>query len=125
MRFGPAEGGSNMQTGGNQPAPAQETGATIEVSVNGEAWTRVRSLSDAGPDDPVFVLDPGSGGVTFGDGVSGRRPPVGVGIVVSYRDGDGSSGNVARRIDDESELTGFWLDLGCGGQAIGWRKPRS
>ena len=125
MRIGPATGGSDMPTDGNRPAHEREAEAMVEVSVNGEAWTRARSLSDAGPDDPVFVLDPESGGVTFGDGVNGRQPPVGAGvIVVSYRYGDGSSGNIARRIDDESDLTGFWVDLRCDRQAVGWRKWR-
>jgi hypothetical protein len=114
-----------METGGNQAAPAHEVEATVEVRVKGEAWTRARSLLDAGPDDPLFVVNPECGSITFGDGVNGRRPPVGVGnIIVSYRYGDGSSGNIAKRIDDDGELTGFWVDVGCGRQAVGWRKPR-
>jgi hypothetical protein len=112
-----------MAANGVRPAPGDVR--EVEVRVNGEAWIRARSLLDAGPDDPVFVLNAETGAVTFGDGVNGRKPPVGGGdISVSYRYGDGSSGNIAKRIDAESDLKGFWVVAGAACQAVGWRKPR-
>lgn len=82
-------------------------------------------LLDAGPDDNVYVLDPETGVVTFGDRVNGRKPPVGGGdISVSYRYGDGSSGNIAKRIDAESDLIGFCVVADAACHAVGWRKPR-
>ncbi len=105
------------------PGGGREANAAIEVRVNDEAWLRAPSFFNAGPDDPVFVLDPESGAITFGDGINGRRPPVGGDISVSYRYGDGASGHVAKWIDGESDLLGFWVDLSRGVQAVGWRKP--
>ncbi len=116
-------GGTNMAASAIRPAP--DDVREVEVRVNGEAWTHAQSLLDAGPGDHVYVLNPETGAVTFGDGVNGRKPPVGGGdISVSYRCGDGSSGNIAKRIDAESDLTGFWVVAEAGCQAVGWRKPR-
>jgi hypothetical protein len=116
-------GGTNMAANGTRSARGDLR--EVEVRVNGEAWTHTQSLLDAGPGDHVYVLNPETGAVTFGDGVNGRKPPVGGGdISVSYRYGDGSSGNIAKRIDAESDLTGFWVVAEAGCQAVGWRKPR-
>ena len=115
-----------METNGIEPAPGdgREGEAMVEVRVNGDPWIRAQSLLDAGPDDPVYVLDQETGAVTFGDGVFGRKPPVGDGnISIAYRYGGGASGSIAKRIDDESDLTGFCAVVGGGCQAVGWRKP--
>ncbi|MFO0614271.1 MAG: hypothetical protein U0414_16910 [Polyangiaceae bacterium] len=72
--------------------------ADIRVSVSGVPWTRVDSLSAAGPSDRVYELIEDLGGVTcvrFGDGLSGARPPTGINnIVATYRHGAGPDGNV-------------------------------
>ena len=94
--------------------------ATVGVTVNDQAWTRVSDLRNARPDDPVFVLDPESGRLTFGDGTHGRTPEVGATIGIAYRDGAGSAGNLSKRIDDESDLTKFWIIVHPSRQAIGW-----
>lgn len=39
-------------------------------------WTEVPTISDAKPDDQVFVIDGVEGKIVFGDGIHGRRPPV-------------------------------------------------
>jgi hypothetical protein len=44
-------------------------------------WTEVPSLSGAGPQDQVFVVDSEAGKIVLGDGVHGRRPPAESGIV--------------------------------------------
>ena len=62
----------------------------VAVLVNGKRWQIVHSLTDAGPDDAVFTLDPSTGAITFGDGVNGRVPDSGR-IIVRYR--AGSDGN--------------------------------
>lgn len=61
-----------------------------DVVVDGERWTRASDLSNAGPDDSVFMLqDDGSGGteIRFGDGKHGRRPPPGSTVGLTYRAG--------------------------------------
>lgn len=63
---------------------------SITVKVNGKAWTRVNSLEHSARTDSHFLLDPTSGRVAFGDGLSGRRPPKGARIEVSYRLGSGA-----------------------------------
>jgi predicted phage baseplate assembly protein len=59
-------------------------------------WHEVDDLSEAGAEDRVFVLDPASGELTFGDGVRGARVPQGFRNVVAraYRIGGGSAGAV-------------------------------
>jgi len=60
-----------------------------------EAWTRMPDFAEAGPDDPVYLLDPTSGVITFGDGLHGRLPLPGEAIrCLGYRSGGGARGNV-------------------------------
>jgi hypothetical protein len=60
-----------------------------------EAWTRVDDLALGGPDDPLYLLDPIEGTITFGDGLHGRMPLPGEAIrVLGYRSGGGARGNV-------------------------------
>jgi predicted phage baseplate assembly protein len=60
------------------------------------SWVEVDELSEADRDDRVFVLDPASGQLTFGDGVHGAQLPQGFRNVVAraYRVGGGSVGAV-------------------------------
>ena len=60
-------------------------------------WQRVDSLLGQAADARVYVLEPGSGRVTFGDGRDGRIPPAGRdGIrAFAYQQGGGAAGNVA------------------------------
>jgi hypothetical protein len=97
---------------------------TIAVTVNGGAWTRVLTLRNAKPDDRVYTLNRDDGTITFGDGTHGRMPPVGATVSVSYRLGAGSAGNVAKRIDNPSSLTKFWVFARRSQQAIGWGNRR-
>jgi len=59
-----------------------------------ESWHEVLSLAGADPGDRVFVLDPGAGELTFGDGAQGRAVPDGYRNVIArlYRAGGGTSG---------------------------------
>jgi predicted phage baseplate assembly protein len=59
-------------------------------------WREVPDLSVYGPDDKVYVLDPLSGQVTFGDGVHGAAVPAGFRHIsaVRYRVGGGKAGAV-------------------------------
>jgi predicted phage baseplate assembly protein len=59
-------------------------------------WTPVPSLADAGPDDRVYVLDPGTGILLFGDGVKGAAVPDGFRNVraLEYQVGGGAAGAV-------------------------------
>jgi len=78
-----------------QTAGATPTAARLRatVSVDGRRWRRLGSaaaLAAATPDARVFILDPESGGVRFGDGAHGARPPRGSRVRVSYRHGAGA-----------------------------------
>jgi hypothetical protein len=69
----------------------------VSVSVDGRRWRRLRRpecLARAGASDRVFVLDPGSGTVRFGDGRHGARPPEGALVRACYRLDSGGAGNV-------------------------------
>lgn len=75
--------------------------ATLQLDVedNGSwvRWQRVDFLAGQAADAQVYTLDPQSGFVYFGDGVSaGKRPPQGARIrAAAYLFGGGSSGNLA------------------------------
>jgi predicted phage baseplate assembly protein len=73
-------------------APTGETGGVSTV----RRWTEVDDLGAAGSDDRVFVVDPLTGEVTFGDGVNGMRVPQGFRNVVAvrYHVGGGAAGGV-------------------------------
>lgn len=60
---------------------------TATVYVGGTPWTQVTSMDAAGPGDQVYVLDPASGAITFGDGAHGAIPPAGAQVTVSYVSG--------------------------------------
>lgn len=66
----------------------------IDVKVDGTRWTPVPTLADAAPDAKVYALDPESGAVRFGDGVTGAAPPDGATVSTTYRAGSGALGNV-------------------------------
>ena len=72
-------------------------GSSIKVSINSVSYTQVQYLIDSAGYDPVFVVSTDTNNysyISFGDGVSGRIPPVGANILVTYRIGLGSLGNV-------------------------------
>jgi hypothetical protein len=99
--------------------------AKITVSVNDRQWRPVLSLRDAGPGDAVFVLDPQSGSIRFGNGLHGAKPPVGSTITVSYRNGAGSSGNLSKKIYDAADVMKFWVVARRGAQSLGWGNRRN
>jgi predicted phage baseplate assembly protein len=63
----------------------------------GEQWKSVDDLAVTGRDDRAFVLDPGSGELSFGDGEHGLMPVAGLELIADYRSGGGAQGNVAAR----------------------------
>ena len=62
-------------------------GSSATVYVGGTPWTKVGSLGAAGPHAHVYVLDPASGRVSFGDGAHGAVPPAGARVTLSYVSG--------------------------------------
>ncbi len=80
-------------------APDEASGAfVLEVQDANNAWQSWQLIDDlyaAQPADKVYTLDPESGNVTFGSGLTGLRPPLGKNIRVSYEYGGGSEGAVA------------------------------
>lgn len=57
-------------------------------------WRRTDDLLAAGPDDRVFLLDPESGQIRFGDGLRGVRPGRDTRLFATYQYGGGVQGNV-------------------------------
>ena len=64
------------------------------VFVDGNQWHEVPDFHASGPDDAHFVLDRTDGTVTFGDGSTGRVPPVDATVVADYVAGGGATGNL-------------------------------
>jgi predicted phage baseplate assembly protein len=63
------------------------------VTVDGEPWERVDDFDGAAPDARVYVLDPATGTVQFGDDVAGGVPPAGAVVRATYHYGGGTAGN--------------------------------
>lgn len=104
-----AFGGTQRQTGqlvgtrcDHRPPAANSSGAPNQsfllwyppavagsqvVYVNGTAWRQIGALSQAGPNDPVYVFDPPTGTILFGDGTHGQIPPKGAVITADYDSG--------------------------------------
>lgn len=91
-------------------APVLEDTVRI-VGVSGPTrreWTRIDDIAAADPEVPLrapgepkrevradrFALDPEAGAVTFGDGLTGRRPATGEILYASYAYCEGREGNV-------------------------------
>ena len=73
--------------------------ADIELDVveagQAERWQQVSDFFASDSDAAVYVLDPQSGQLTFGDGVYGRIPVAGAAVIArQYRYGGGVAGNV-------------------------------
>ena len=83
ISFTPVTGAGGPANAGGTPPPAH-------------LWQEVDDLSQFGPEDEVYVLDPGMGEVTFGDGVHGKLAPPGFRniVAVSYKVGGGTAGAV-------------------------------
>jgi hypothetical protein len=68
----------------------------LQVTVDGQVWHPVTTLAACGPADSCYVVrvdDDGALEIAFGDGTTGRRPPDGARIGVTYRGGAGDSGD--------------------------------
>jgi hypothetical protein len=78
---------------------------STELKVGDTVWSRVATLDGAKSSDRIYVLDPVARTIRFGDGMEGRKPPVGETVRVRYRYGVGPAGNVTYRVDD----TGYSL----------------
>lgn len=70
---------------------------SITVTVAGEVWTEVDSLTLASAENVYEVSydDSGKAIISFGNGIFGNVPLAGYSIVVNYRVGGGTKGNVA------------------------------
>ncbi|MGW1784526.1 hypothetical protein ACWCQQ_36230 [Streptomyces sp. NPDC002143] len=70
--------------------------STLDIRVNGELWTEVPTLREAGPNDRAYVVrntEDGTATAVFGDGVRGARLPTGTeNVTASYRVGIGADG---------------------------------
>lgn len=72
----------------------QETDARSNVIGVWIKWEERAHLYSSGPRDRHYTIERSSGLIRFGDGSSGKVPPPGAAIVISYDYGGGSRGNV-------------------------------
>jgi len=88
----------------------------LEIKVAGERWTPVPTLAGCGPQDPCYVVrvdDHGAAALIFGDGTTGRRPPIDAQVEATYRRGGGESGNTesGRSGDPSMALLDAWAQI--------------
>jgi len=111
-------GGERLADGDGTPGQKRQlgrrpvlAGSVTVTSYTGQvphAWTAIDDILAADPEVPlypqkqadaplteVFVADPEAGSVTFGDGLSGRRPRQGEVLYAAYDYCEGAEGNVA------------------------------
>lgn len=93
-------GSSNGQAGqvfnlGQTPVVAGSVRVTA-TGIEDRPWRDQTHWDRVGPHDPILMLDPASGRVSFGDGRVGRVPPAGADLICRYRIGGGPDGNVPR-----------------------------
>ncbi len=84
---------------------------SVSVTVNGEVWTGVANLAAYGSDSRVYRVKTFASGETiavFGDNVFGLQIPTEATVLVDYRVGGGSAGNIALNALDTS-ITGLIL----------------
>ena len=91
--------GDGAPTGTELPvdeATNQDNTTDEPASIFGRKWKEVEDLLDSGSEEEVYVLDPESGVVTFGDGINGMALPKGFRHVraARYRVGGGTVGAV-------------------------------
>ncbi len=70
---------------------------TVQVRVDGVLWERVTNFVTTEYEDRCFTVELDADDratITFGDGRHGRIPNVGASIVVTYRTGGGTQGNI-------------------------------
>ncbi|MEM6679618.1 MAG: putative baseplate assembly protein [Pseudomonadota bacterium] len=71
------------------------TGSVELFDNEGTVWEQVETLAEAGPDEPVYELEPAKGLLCFGTGRNGRIPAAGLELFArQYRHGGGAAGNV-------------------------------
>jgi predicted phage baseplate assembly protein len=90
--FGPA----SVATAQDPRAALPEASASA-AAAGGSPWPPRRDLLSSGPTDRAFVGETGDDGrltLRFGDGVHGAPPPAGDTLLVAYRVGNGTAGNV-------------------------------
>lgn len=80
--------------------PGVVTGYPVTVKVNNSVYSKVPYIIDYGAQSPVFSISTNGAGfssIQFGDGISGKIPPTGSDIRVTYRylDATGSLGNIS------------------------------
>ncbi|BAB52831.1 putative baseplate assembly protein [Mesorhizobium japonicum] len=88
--------GFDLEYPGLEFEPGAES-VKIEVEAVGgfEEWKRCDRLSDQGPQDRVFQLDPVAARISFGNGINGTIPPSAAQIRASYSVSQGMAGNTA------------------------------
>jgi hypothetical protein len=104
---------------------------TVEVAeASGlRTWRRCDRLSETGPDEHVYEIDPAAGRVTFGNGINGRIAPAESQVLVSYAVSDAEQGSVAR--NRKWKVAGFGGAFGInpdpitgGAGPFGWTELR-
>jgi predicted phage baseplate assembly protein len=88
--------GFDLESPGLEFEPGAEA-VKIEVEAVGgfEEWKRCERVSDQGPQDRVFELDPVAARISFGNGINGAIPPSEAQIRASYSVSQGIAGNTA------------------------------
>ena len=83
-----------------------ETGLMLDVHIREGARTRLwtlGTLAEAGPADEFYELSEAPDGsrieISFGNGINGRRPPLGAHIQIGMTLGAGAGGNIAAPIE--------------------------
>jgi len=95
-----------------------EEAVVVEVADASGAtrWARCDRLSESGPTERLYELDPQASEITFGNGINGSMPTAGSQVLVSYAVSDAEQGNVAG--NRHWEVAGFQGVFGVNVDAV-------
>jgi predicted phage baseplate assembly protein len=120
----------DLETPGLEFEPSTDP-VIIEVAAGAgpTEWKKCERLSDCGPNDRVYELDPVAARITFGNGLNGQIPPLDAQIFASYCVSAGTGGNTARNrkwaVRGFAGVFGTNYDPVAGGQdPSGWLEQR-
>jgi|CXWL01.1.fsa_nt_gi predicted phage baseplate assembly protein len=77
--------------------PVVPKSANVSIQNDNQPWQEILFWDGYGPHDRVYLLEPETGMIRFGDGRVGRVPSADAEITVQYQVGGGAAGNVAAK----------------------------
>jgi hypothetical protein len=80
------------------------------INIENQAWEAVMDFDASGPADLHYVMEPAKGEICFSNGINGAVPAGGKSIMIGYRSGGGTRGNIKDGIVKGAGVSGITVD---------------